>query len=241
MKCPLVIPLGNGSRCNNDELRILLRSVQKNVQDPDNIVLVTDFVPNWVKDVVVLPYPDGETSGGKDANLISKVLHAIRLLQLDSFALCADDNVFNLPCRFDSLPLLYNPRGEAVFKAGRLNRWRARVVHTFEFARAIGKPLDRNFETHTPTTFHHAQDILNAVSKVDYRKDPGLTLYTLLRLFSTMEGAQAQDQFKTTCESPQLPQGAFDKLFIGYNDAAFINGLRDRLFRLYPDKSRYER
>ena len=31
------------------------------------------------------------------------------------------------------------------------------------------------------------------------------------------------------------------KLFASYNDATFLNGLRERLFLLFPEKSRFER
>ena len=53
-KVDIIIPLGNGSKSNNDELKILLRSLEKNGRNFRNIIVVTAEPPPWLCNVKVI-------------------------------------------------------------------------------------------------------------------------------------------------------------------------------------------
>lgn len=240
MKHSLIVPLGGGSRANNDELRILLRSIERNVENLDKVVLVTTTPPDWVRNVVVVPCPDAHEHN-KDANLIDKTVAAVNTLGLETFAWAADDNVFNRRCDLDTLVPVYNPRDKRQFQlALRRNRWIRRMVHTFELAESMGTPLDRNYESHTPQLFRHARELLARLGKVDYVTDPGYGIHTLFYLLCPAGAPVGMTSVKTTYERPDQMGQVPDKMFIGYNDECFLGGLREKLMQLFPKKSRYE-
>ena len=91
-KVDIIIPLGSGSKSNNDELKILLRSLEKNGRNFRNIIVVTDEPPPWLCNVKVIPASD-ELKHNKDGNIIRKVLTALTVCYdiTPEFILTADD------------------------------------------------------------------------------------------------------------------------------------------------------
>ena len=237
---PIIIPLGSGSKSDNDELKILLRSIDKNAIGCGTVYIVTDNAPDWLdtKSCKQVSIPDTYTNC-KDANLIAKTLGVIERFGLNSFCWCADDNVFCKPVVLSKIPILYNHRKREDFEAG--GTWAKRVLHTFDFAEAKGIHLEYNFESHAPQYFTNAQGLLEEMKKVDYAIDGGLTIMTAFRIVQkSTEDALNQDVMKETFEKG-FDNAKFDKAFIGYNDNGFYNGLRERLFQLFPNKSRFEK
>ena len=241
MKHSLIVPLGGGSRSNNDELRILLRSIERNVENLDKVVLVTTMPPDWVRNVVVVPCPDSHEHN-KDANLIDKTVAAVNTLGLETFAWAADDNVFNRHCNLDTLVPVYDPRTARDFPHGMTsaNMWPRRMLHTFKLAADMGRPLDRNYESHTPQLFRHARELVEKLKTVDYGKEPGYSIHTLFYLLCPAGAPVCIGNVKTTYEDPKRLPYPSDRMFIGYNDKAFLGGLKDKLLKDYADKSRYE-
>ena len=47
----IIIPLGTGSKNNNDELRLFLRSIEKNGIGYRKIIVVASEIPNWLQNV----------------------------------------------------------------------------------------------------------------------------------------------------------------------------------------------
>ena len=239
-----IVPLSAESKSNNDELRLLLRSIERNARNLGRIILVGDNLPDWVKDVVRLPGPD-TLKTNKDGNLINKVVHACKTLKLKEFVLSADDNLLCRPCDLDKFPLLYNPRGvddfRPNFETGEWNRWQQRMMRTFWLAEELGMPLQYNYETHAPQLFRNAPLLLDRLERVRYVQGLGYGIYTLFRLMLGETGGEPQDQYKVTWETAEQVLQPPTKLFAGYCDATFLNGLRGWLSLLYPEKSRYER
>ena len=69
----LIIPLGNGSKSDNDELKILLRSLEKNGVGVRDVVVVTEVPPKWLTGVRIVNQGD-PLSKNKDGNLLGKML-----------------------------------------------------------------------------------------------------------------------------------------------------------------------
>jgi len=77
---------------------------------------------------------------------------------------------------------------------------------------------------------------------IDYQDVIGYSINTLFSGLLGIMGGFNQKLFKITCETEADGKDAkLSKMLCGYNDRAFLGGLRARLFKLFPAKSKYER
>ena len=243
MATDIIIPLGNGSKCGNDELRILLRSIERNAQGTGTVCIVSDCAPDWLANCRVVECGDAWPHN-KDANMTDKMLAAIAEIQCREFILTCDDTVFNKPCDLERLPVIYNNRSQKDFgpdfARGEWRRWHQRMYHTFWLAEQMGVTLCHNYECHAPQRFD-ARRFADNLRQIDYYAGTGFGIFTLLRLCEGITGGEDQNAYKTTHERREDADRPMDRLFVGYNDEAFCNGLRERLYKAFPDKSKYER
>ncbi len=233
----LAIPLGTGSRSGNDELKILLRSIEKNGIGIRNILVVTDRVPDWLTGVKIIPLGDTYEKN-KDGNIIRKILAAAVSEGIsEEFAWSSDDLALLKPFDFETMPPIYNSRGKERFPVdGTL--WQRRVRRTFEFLESRNLNLPHNYESHTPHRYP-ARKLARAMRNVDYTSGTGYSINTLFHGLLGITGGFDQTLFKETCEKNS--GWKLDKVLVGYNDTAFLHGLREELFRRFPEKSKYER
>ena len=240
---PIIIPLGNGSwQGRNDELRLLLRSLERNALDLGEVYLVTDCCPEWVnrKALTVVPIPD-IYKDCKDANLFNKVHSTIKMHGIGDFVFSADDNVFLKPIELKNLPIIHNHRNNSMFYANSLTKWQNRVRNTLEWAKKQGVQLEHNFECHCPQLFNGTK-IIQTPFKYYPDFSDGKTIYTTWRVVtnSWME-SKPQLDFKETYEMPCTARDVvLDKLFIGYNDIGF-GCIREKLFEAFGKKSKWEK
>ena len=259
-----IIPLGTGSKSNNDELRLLLRSLERHARNLGRVVVVGDALPDWLTSVEVVKRGD-PCPANKDANIIDKVAQAVRDLGINQFVFSADDNLLLRDCDCEDIPVLRTNRTQGCFapnaklkevkgKDGKStpaaevdwNRWRERVYHTFWLAEEWGVPMRNDYEAHAPQLYRDAALILDGLKTVRYHSGVG---YSICSLFRLIEGraagkpveAQAHPFFKATWEDAGLlAPPAPTQVFGGYNDDAFLAGLKGWLFAIYPQASRYE-
>ncbi len=234
----LIIPLGTGSRFRNDELRIFLRSLEKNGRGIRRVIAVAAEPPEWLRNVVLLKLDD-PLPNNKDGNIIRKILFALKTVGdvPPDFVWSADDCALLRPFDLASVPPVFNARRKEAF-APDGSKWCRRVRRTFDFLESRGVHLDHNFESHTPQRFPSAA-LLEAMRGIDYESKIGYAVNTLFFGLLGVTGGSDQRLFKETCERDS--GWRFDKTMIGYNDAAFSHGLREELFRRFPDKSKFER
>ena len=244
----ILIPLGNGTFDNNNELKILLRSIDKHVKDLGRIYLITTGVPKFVNTDVVQVVPIEDTyEHNKDANLHKKVLETIRKFGIKDFVFCADDNAFLQDVRLASLPKLHNSRGIDRFPADG-SIWQQRMRHTFEWSKERGVELPYNFECHAPQRFD-GQRLIEKMNGVDYESLPGLTIYTTWRVvLDDWQGSQHQNTYKWTFdnavdETPRTIDDAHlcSKMFVGYSDAGVQAGITTRLLKHFSEPCRFEK
>ncbi len=246
VKIDVIIPLGNGSRFDNRELRILLRSIAANCTDVGRVFLATQYCPRWVdrSTVTVVDIPDTATDN-KDANLMDKVLGVIEKHGVERFAFAADDNAFMRPCELKHISLLHG-RGRKEFTPD--TKWRRRMLHTFEYFDARGVSPDNTFDTHCPQYFPDAQGLVAAMKDIDYRTQPGLTIMTAFRcaqndIYGSFPASNVKLTFEGDCKKKVADATAetlASRLFIGYNDDGAAAGLLDKLEQIFPERSRYE-
>lgn len=233
----VIIPLGRGSVDNeNNELRILLRSLEKNCTALGRVIIVTDCAPGWLDPEAACILPTGDShDDNKDANLIEKTLAAIEYYSVRSFIWAADDNVVMKPLDLRVAPKIYNNRTRASFQDKR--RWHDRMRHTFD----TFPHLTCNFDSHTPQPFTDAQKLARCMRGVNYRQDPGLCIMTAFYgAMDDLTGGVDQQDYKLTVEKvADINLDISSMLYLGYDNNGFV-AMRQRLFEIFNEKSRYE-
>jgi hypothetical protein len=235
----IVIPLGNGSCCDNFELRMALRSIASCARHCGKIYVITDTVPQWLCNTNVIIQSDRHTRN-KDANIIEKLLTAVNLSDLsEKFIFWSDDQLAleSFSCR--GLLPIYNRRQRSDFSGTKI--WHRRMCNTFDYLAQQKCFLHWNWESHTPQIMDKNL-FRKLVTPVDYIQSPGLGVNTLYFGLAATPPLLEQSQVKATFESPAaLMQLPADKLFIGYNDAALRGNLASLLLKFFPEKCRYEK
>lgn len=232
----VVLPLGNGSRNNNDELRICLRSIERFMPAIGKVWLLTSYAPDWVRNVEIIDIPD-KHKHNKDANLFDKVLSAASNPRVSkTFVFFSDDQCLIAPFDPFTAQVVYNTRGPSAFTT--TGTWHRRMAHTFEYLKSKGVELDCNFDGHVPMVYTK-EEFVRALKGVDYVPEPGFCINTLVCGILGKPKEVSMNDVKVTAESGG--DRKFDgKLYVGYNDTGFSGGMRDALFKAFPLKSKYE-
>ena len=235
----IVIPLGSGSRYNNFELRMALRSIACYAMNVRDIYIVSAALPDWVCNVKTLNVPDRHLHN-KDANIIDKLLAAAMLPELSGKFLFWSDDQLALH-RFDAaqLPISCNPRKYEHFRSNKV--WHRRMRNSFEYLHKQHISLQCNFDTHLPMPVKK-ELFIQAMRQADYSTEPGYCVNTLYCGLTRQQGFIEQKHLKYTAETPEklnkLPE---DKLFLGYNDNAMQSDLPELLKIRFPEKCKYEK
>lgn len=234
----VIIPLGPGSlNGQNDELKILFRSLEKNCAGLSRVILVTDCAPDWINPDAVSILPMGDKyDDNKDANLIDKTLAAIEQLHVRSFVWMADDNAVMQPMDLREAPKVKNIRVRSAFTDSKI--WHKRMRHTFD----VFPQLTCNFDSHTPQQFPDAQKLLQCMRGVNYQAKPGLCIMTAFYAsMGEFDGGIPQNDCKITAgEKFDTAIDVASKLYLGYDDKGFPL-IRQRLFEIFGKKSRFEK
>ncbi len=234
----IVIPLSAESRHDNIELRMALRSIARCGRGIGQVYIVTDALPGWCRNVRLLRRGDPHRHN-KDANLIEKLLAACRLERLRRhFLFWSDDQVALRLFDAAGLVPIYNNRAPEHFAEARY--WQKRMLHTFDYLEHRGFKLRWNWDSHVPQPMDKIR-FRQLLEPIDFATLPGYCVNTLYFGLAAIRPLVAQSQVKATFESSEpvveLPK---NKLFLGYNDAAFESGLMTLLERRFPEKCSYE-
>jgi len=169
VKVDVVIPLGRGSRWDDNELRFCLRALEQNFLDLGQVWLVGERPP-WCLHVRHLRMPDFFTAN-KDANLTTKVMTACYQPQITPvFLRCSDDELLLRPLRFDQL----QPYHQGEIRSPRGNRWHRRLQRTARWLRARGLTA-LNYDCHLPVPMQRDR-FLEIFRRASYKRPPGLTI-----------------------------------------------------------------
>lgn len=237
----ILIPLGNGSISNNDELKLALRSIDKYTDVNKVYVITTEHVP-WLTNVTIVNVPD-TYKHNKDKNLITKIVRTLEYYpEIEDFAFWTDDNIITKPTKLAELPNVYNVRGLDYFKnIENRSKWQNRLYNTLTILKLLRYDVSCNWDAHTPALYN-SKKILDGIKTIDWEGSAGN--YTISTLFAYLcgykkENAIAQDAIKYTYEQPPA-NVKFDRLFIGFNDRGFLGKLREELFNEFKTPSKYE-
>lgn len=141
MPIPLIIPyrLDESWQGRGDELRLLLRSLDRLASGLGTVCIVTLDRPAWLQEgngLELLSIPDRHAHN-KDANLHDKVHAALRHLQCGEFVFSADDCVFTQDIDLREMPVIYQGKTREYFSQ-QGTKWARRMLATFDFLAARG-------------------------------------------------------------------------------------------------------
>lgn len=249
-KYDLVIPLGKGSSWDNNELRYVLRSFDKNFADLGKVFIVGDS--KWIKEK--LPWLKAEIvdcsdpfNANKDANMIRKVIKVIDTCDLSDEFIRATDDHFVLR-KVESFPPMYtyNLADKDPGWWGRRSRWKNRLKRTKTILSVHGKTI-YNYDGHFPMTYK--KDFKKVMESYPYTKSIGYTINTLYFNNVLKDHVHYEDcrhMFELVNEDLKVIKNKLKgKTFMCYSgrngDACLTTALKEFLKNKFKKKSRFER
>jgi len=247
----VVYVLGTGSSWGNNEIRFSIRSFVKYFENLRNIVIVGEC-PVWLKGVVHIPCPD-KTGINKDARMALKILAACKDYRVsENFIFCTDDTLLLQPtkdadfCGWHDGPILYdsvkdkNEHRGTTDSSPAHSEWYANVYRTGEELKRRNLP-DNNYDrAHAPQPINKKEftEILSTWKIFE-------TNYTISNIYNNsskiFKGCKAQNAkvYKPTPED-EIIFLTSGKWCLNYNDSAMDEQLKQWLYKIFPEASKYE-
>jgi len=241
-KTDLVYVLGAGSKWNNNEIRISLRSVEKNLKGVRKVYVVGER-PEFLTDKVIhISHPD-PLQENADGNMALKILKACEERGLsEDFLFMNDDFIINQPMVASEIPWLhkgdFRDRTEKFWKA---QFYRFRLRRTFEVLLERGFPTIQ-YDYHAPMLMNKYK-FPEVMAQFNFQEDIGYTFRSLygnvLQLPATsIDGEKITIYHNYTLE--QIKQKVKNIPFVGYNDHGLNKSFKWWLIETFPEKSKYE-
>lgn len=246
----VVYALGTGSKWDDNELRYSLRSLEKYCINLGRVFIV-GHKPDWCTNVIHIPYDDwnkghpeyrkrkGKT-GGKDGNIIRKILAACKREDLsERFLKASDDQCFLRPIDAATMPALhYRPLKEKE----KLGNWQKRLDRTRIYLEGLGIS-GFHCDAHVITP-HTKSEFIAAVEASNF-EEKGYTINTLTqnqnpRLELKPVGKTKLTLYKQRTEN-EIRRKLRGKTYLGYGDGGLGPGLKTVLQELFPTPSRFEK
>lgn len=240
----VVIPLGTGSCWNNHwEIRMCLRSLETNFKEMGNVYIV-GFKPPFLKNVIHIEAED-IWKQNKDANIIDKVLMACNREELsDKFLRLSDDQLLLKPMFYHEIKPLYVEDLKDIEKWQK-SRWRNRLKNTFDVLLAEGKTT-YNYESHIPQIYDK-YEFKRIMAMYKYQVEGGgYTINTLYFNNVDVERIKRSDEIKANFETSKPTMKTIrksitpDTCYIGYNDLALFEDLKQVIEEIFPNPSKFE-
>ena len=236
----IVIPLKTGGSPFGDmELKLALRSIEKNLTGYNQIFIAARKLPAWIQHVEFVKTEDLHPR--KQMNIHDAIKKALRTPGLsDEIIFWADDNILLTSCHVRDLPLAGRKDDLLCYSnAPDAKVWHQSLKNTGITLQAHHRKTT-NFEAHTPVKFSRRK-YLELEKIFDFDSGVGLCYISLYCNYFQQEPTVQMQEVKVTYEKPQIDKTALQgKLFAGYNDAGARAGALTLFESLFPQPSRYE-
>lgn len=235
----ILLPLGAGSRHENLELRMCLRSIEKHIQGVRNIVIVGEERLPWLDNVIWVFAHDNPNGWMRAHNIYRKIITGLPFVS-DNFLFMNDDHFLLTDYVAGEFP--YYHRGQVDLQAMQNNKPQQHQMRNT--GSALGDHTFLDFDIHCPVVYNkrlfknifsrlpekwpeygygiksfynnHGSDLTNWVPREDLKFSEPLMKESIYRV---LEGR------------PWFSIG--DKCLRS-------GGMKEVLQELYPDKSKYE-
>ena len=232
LKTVLIIPLGNGSKWDNNELRFALRSIDKHLTGFDEVMIVGDRFPSWLTGVDLVTF--GDISKFPAINTLEKVKQALRYTNADQFLLSYDDVFLNKNYRAGNFPSYYNGDLKQIIRLR--GNYKESCILTYQMLFQTGCTT-KKFGVHCPFLFE-TKEFIQVVSKYK-NQEPG---YLYKSLYANAIGLVGQPFKDIIVNLPLNLPGKIETLpFFSIRDGA-VNFIMKNFFEeQFPNKSQFEK
>ena len=232
----IVIPLGTGSRWQNNELRFALRSIEKYLTGYDKIFIIGEC-PSYLQNIIHIPCPD--FPGRKEYSIFNKIMKAVADERCSDYFVFWNDDIFLI----DNLQT-------ADFKFWYEGTLQSKYEQSHgHYKAAIKNMIDIKYyyfaytDIHTPIIYNK-EKFIKGVAAEDWSKE-----YVIKSLYTS------SIKESIVCSFEHMPDLKINKAMTYYEIKARI---KERLFfsigtygvcpamtkvltELFPDKSKYEK
>jgi hypothetical protein len=235
--------LGTGSKWNNNEIKVSLRSLEKYCGGFGKIFIVGEF-PSFLSDEIIhIPSKDiFDPRINADGNIIHKVLEACKDERLsDDFLFINDDHIFMKPINIEDIPSYHKGN---IYNAilSEDNLWHRRLIRTADVLSKNGYTT-YHYDCHVPMVFNK-RHFIDAMSIYDYSSDIGYTIKSLYgNMVQPLNSESLTGQEGTIFKKfniNSLYNNYKECTFLAFNDtglcASLVNWLRDK----FSQKSKWE-
>jgi hypothetical protein len=255
----ILIPLGKGSRHQDFELRMCLRSIEKHLKGVGNIFLVGEK-PDWIKNVIHIPARDNPNNWNRARNIYDKIMAGCSTesvwylteegqdnIQIqhglsDNFLFVNDDHFLLTDYEASEFP--YYHRGEfnlqELHDGGNMPQYK-QTLNTFKYGFDDGY----DFDVHCPILFNR-NFFKTAFSQLPEKwPEHGILIkshYTNY-CFDTSKWVPCEDlKFSQPLMKESIYQALEDRSWFSIGDRCLKSGaMKEVLQELYPNKSKYEK
>lgn len=236
----IVIPLGNGSLWENNELKYALRSIEKYVKGIRSIYLIgekPDFLNDEIKHI---PFEDLHNIPSK--NILNKILKAITIKDISTTFLFTNDDIFFLKdVDATTYPFYYHEDLRWNIERTHYTNWYKDYL--IETLIALDMEYDiKNFDTHFP--IRYSKILFNNVHqqwKEEWDIGKKLLIKSLYCNTLGTNGFNKEDlKFKGFVSYEALKQLTKDRDCFSIGDTVITDDFKKFIDELFPNKSKYE-
>lgn len=243
-KIDLVYILGKGSLWDNNEIRISLRSVEKNLKGVRNIYVIGEN-PGFFSDRIIHIYhPDPLSGQNADGNMTLKILRACQIAELsDDFLFMNDDFIIHKPMVACEIPWFF--KQDMKYRPGTFwnnHLYRSRLRRTFDILVEREKPT-LQYDYHAPMLMNK-NEFPRVMEQFDYQNDIGYTFRSLYGNCLELPAIPISGHKVTIYDFytlTQIEKRVKNVAFVGYNDRGLNNSLKWWMIDSFPKKSKYEK
>lgn len=223
----IIIPLKHDTSSQYLQLKIALRSIWRYAHNLGDIYVCTPVGVPWLRHANIVQCAD-DTTKCKDFNILNKLKTAAQYCN-DSILFWSDDQLLTSDLDLDAAPVVRNRRSLQYLKQGKLTKWRKALISTMQ----MFPSLQYNYQSHVPQPY-------NKKLLLQLQAPEVFTVNTLYYGTHNIKSTVNQGDVKVTLQkgSVTLPQKL--KLYMGHDEASWRAGIKQKLFQMFPEKSKYQ-
>ena len=228
----IVIPLGTGSRWQNNELRFALRSIEKYLTGYDKIFIIGEC-PSYLQNIVHIPCPD--FPGRKEYSIFNKIMKAVKDERCSENFVFWNDDIFLID-NFHTAYFKFWYEGTLQSKYEQSHgHYKAAIKNVMD----LSYPNIQYTDIHTPIIYNKEKFIKN-VADEDWSKE-----YVIKSLYTAPEfvsfGPMPDLKINKAMTYYEIKVRIKERLFFSIGTYGVCPAMTKVLTELFPEKSKYEK
>ena len=228
----IVIPLGTGSRWQNNELRFALRSIEKYLTGYDKIFIIGEC-PSYLQNVIHIPCPD--FPGRKEYSIFNKIMKAVKDERCSENFVFWNDDIFLIDnLQTADFKFWYEGTLQSKYEQSH-GHYKAAIKNTMGIQSANLEYTD----IHTPIIYNKIF-FSKTVATEDWTKEYVIkSLYTT-RFFENFESIPDL-KINKAMTYYEIKVRIKERLFFSIGTYGVCPAMTKVLTELFPEKSKYEK